>query len=126
MLFIKPSNSYGPMEIRYISISISSLCAELSQACRYKSVISALGRLRQKGHRFNIGEITRLSHKSRDFQVSNDLTEIPCGDLEETELQSNPSCCLFVFNKFTWGHILVGTEIFGPSASSDLVSLLFI
>lgn len=118
--------SSGPMEIRYTSISVSSPCAQLSQACGYKSVIAALGRLRQKGHRFNIREITRLSHKSRDLQVSNDLTENHCGDLEETELQSNPSCCLFVFNKFTWGHILVGTEIFGPNASTDLVSLLFI
>lgn len=122
MLFIKPSNSYGPMEIRYISISISSLCAELSQACRYKSVISALGRLRQKGHRFNIGEITRLSHKSRDFQVSNDLTEIPCGDLEETAAKQ--SFLLFV----CFQQIHLGTH-FGwhrTSASSDLVSLLFI
>lgn len=49
-------------------------------------MISALGRLRQKGHRFNVGEITSLSHKSRDLQVSNDLTEIHCGALEEAEL----------------------------------------
>lgn len=41
--------SSGPMEIRCISISISSLCAKLSQACRYKSVISALGEAETEG-----------------------------------------------------------------------------